>query len=45
MVICYKYRKDSHFILLCLEPKNTSNIKEIDEIKEDIFKELGKEEP
>ena len=44
MVIYYNYKKDSYFILLCPEPKNTGNIKEIKEIKEDISKELKKEE-
>ena len=37
MVICYNYKKDGYFILLYLELKNISNIKEI---KEDIFKKL-----
>jgi hypothetical protein len=42
MVTCYNYKKDSYYVLSCLEPKNMGNIKEI---KEDISKELGKEEP
>ena len=44
MVIYYNYRKDSYFTLLYLKLKNTGNIKEIKEIKENIFKKLKKEE-
>ena len=43
MVICFSYRKDGHFALSCLEPKNIGNIKEIEE--EEVFNKLGKEEP
>ena len=43
-VIYYNCRKDGHFILLYPEPKNTGNIKEIKEIKEDTSKKLEKEE-
>jgi len=41
--MCYNCRKDRYFISSCLELKNISNIKEIEEEK--IFNELGKEEP
>jgi hypothetical protein len=42
-VTYYNYRKDNYFISLCLEPKNTGNIKEIKDIKKDISKKLKKE--
>jgi len=43
MVTCFNYRKDSYFILSCLELKNIGNIKEMEE--EEMFNKLGKEEP
>ena len=43
MVTCFNYRKDSYFTISCLELKDIGNIKEIEE--EEIFNELGKEEP
>ena len=42
IVTCYNYRKDSYFILLCLKPKNTGNIKEIKKFTKDISKEFKK---
>ena len=42
MVMCYNYNKDKHYVLFCLQPKNTGNIKEIEE--GEIFDKLGKEE-
>jgi len=43
IIICYNCGKDKYFALSCLELKNISNIKEIEE--EEISDELGKEEP
>jgi hypothetical protein len=43
MVICFNYRKDSYFIIFCLELKDIGNIKEIEE--EETSNKLGKEEP
>jgi hypothetical protein len=41
--MCFKYRKNSHFILSCPELKDIINIKEIKE--EEISNKLKKEEP
>ena len=43
IVICFNYRKDSHFILFYFKLKDINNIKEIEE--EEMFNKLGKEEP
>jgi len=40
--MCFNYKKDSYFILFCLELKNIGNIKEIEE---EISNKFGKEEP
>ena len=40
LVTYFNYRKDSYFILSCLEPKDIGNIKEIKE--EEIFNKLKK---
>jgi len=40
MVIYFYYKKDSYFILSCLELKDIGNIKEIEE--EEISNKLGK---
>ena len=39
----YNYRKDSYFTLYCLELRDISNIKEIEE--GEMSDKLGKEEP
>ena len=44
MVICFNCGKDSYFSLSYLEPKDISNIKEIEEEEEEIFNKLKKEE-
>jgi len=43
MVTCFNYGKDSYFATSYLEPKNTGNIKEIEE--EELSNKSGKEEP
>jgi len=43
MVICFNCRKDSYFIISCLELKDIGNIKEIEE--EETSNKLEKEEP
>ena len=43
IVICYNCDKDRYFTLFCLEPKNTGNIKEIEE--GEITNKSEKEEP
>jgi len=41
--MCFNYRKDSYFTILCPELKDIGNIKEIEE--EDMSNKLGKEKP
>jgi len=43
MVMCFNYRKDGYFTTSCLELKDISDIKEIEE--EETPNKLGKEEP
>jgi len=43
MVTCFNYGKNSYFTTSYLEPKNTGNIKEIEE--EETSNKLKKEEP
>ena len=43
LAICYNYNKEGYFTLSCLELKNNSDIKEIEE--GEISNKLGKEEP
>ena len=40
-VIYYNCGKDSYFILSCLEPKNTGDIKEIKKVEEDFTYKSG----
>jgi len=42
-VTCFNCGKNSYFTLSCLEPKDISNIKKIEE--EETSNKLGKEEP
>jgi len=44
LVTCFNYGKDSYFTIFCPEPKDTDDIKEIEE-EEEIFNKLKKEEP
>jgi len=44
IVICYNCYKLGHIALACLKPKR-ANLKEICKDKEEVFKELEKEEP
>jgi len=41
--MCLNCKKDSYFIIFCLELKDIGNIKEIEE--EEMSDKLGKEEP
>jgi len=43
MVICFNYKKDSYFVLSCLELKDRGNIKEIEE--EEMSNKLKKRNP
>ena len=43
IVIYFNYRKDSYFALFCLEPKDISNIKEIEKKEKEISNKLKKE--
>ena len=43
IVICYNYNKDRYYTLSCPQPKNTGNIKKIEE--GEISNKSEKEEP
>jgi len=43
-VTCFNCGKDSYFTISCPEPKDTGNIKEIEE-EEETSNKLGKKEP